>query len=55
MMFYGKINLRGKVMQAGYLCFLDFEISIPCRLHRRFSFETGPDYSLIAISKVVKH
>ena len=40
-MFCGKINLRGKVMlmQAGYLRFLDFEISIPCRLHRRFPFE----------------
>ena len=44
MMFYGKIDLRGKVMlmQAGYLRFLDFEISIPCRLHRCFSFEPIP-------------
>lgn len=36
-------------------CFLDFEISIPCRLHRQSFFPLKPYHSFIAISNVVKH
>ena len=52
-MFDGKINLRGKVMQAGYLRFLDFEIT--SHVDFRDIFPLNPDYSLIAISSIIKH
>ena len=53
MMFYGKINLCGKVMQAGYLRFW----TLRSASHVDFTdvFPLNPYYLLIAISKIIKH